>query len=358
MVQSRPNLPNSGRLGDTVSSSDESDPLSVTNTSIPLFRFLTQHDAKSITLDDVFVYYQKERPNSRNQQIYDALGKDLEAVLDLKCFEADTMRAWKKRFLRQIRGEDATSKQKAHRNVHFHQSATKYQKSVAAVVETEWAEEATNNNKPRILKRARKYLENEAGDELTEESESSESEASEYTPSMDDESEEDVFTIKARHKNVTITKTGNITKDCSKRHKKLRIDDKSNETLEENKKMIFSLPKSSFFLLKVPLLTTTLARSSILNFADESNTSCMAWIRESGEATDIIRNMKKMIKQSESFNFQFDKRSIEIAEKIEQAAECEGVLAALIECKNLKYDHENEEIHEEIIDIYTHMSAS
>ena len=59
------------------------------NTSTPLLRFLIQHDAKSHNPRWRFCLSPE---GETKQQIYNALGKDLEAVLDSKWFEADTVR--------------------------------------------------------------------------------------------------------------------------------------------------------------------------------------------------------------------------------------------------------------------------
>src|SRR5436190_1322863 len=65
----------------------------------PLFRFLIQPDVISainpITADNIFNYYQQERPDSDfPQQFYHAIAKDLEEVLKSNFFK-DTTRVLK-----------------------------------------------------------------------------------------------------------------------------------------------------------------------------------------------------------------------------------------------------------------------
>ncbi|KAG9297851.1 hypothetical protein G9A89_006792 [Geosiphon pyriformis] len=105
----------------------------------PLFRFLTQPEVistiSSITADEILAYYQQEWPNGNFSKIYDALAKDLEEILDSNFFNRDITSV-----LRNIRD--------AWRSFLF-TSITKYQKSVATVVDVEtskWVEEAINND--------------------------------------------------------------------------------------------------------------------------------------------------------------------------------------------------------------------
>lgn len=60
-----------------------------------LFKFLTQPEVistiSSINADDMFAYYQKERPSNNFSTIYDALSKDLEEIIDSNFFNTDIM---------------------------------------------------------------------------------------------------------------------------------------------------------------------------------------------------------------------------------------------------------------------------
>ncbi|GBB84878.1 hypothetical protein RclHR1_11460005 [Rhizophagus clarus] len=102
----------------------------------------------AITADDMFAYYQQERPDNKTSQIYDALSKDLEEALDSNFFDEATTRVlrnirdnwktWKKRILKQVR-----SKQ-------FQTNVTNYQKSIASVIDAEvdgWVEESRSEKK-------------------------------------------------------------------------------------------------------------------------------------------------------------------------------------------------------------------
>lgn len=60
-----------------------------------LFKFFTQPEVismiSSINANDMFAYYQKERPSNNFSTIYDALSKDLEEIIDSNFFNTDIM---------------------------------------------------------------------------------------------------------------------------------------------------------------------------------------------------------------------------------------------------------------------------
>ncbi|CAG8483649.1 6295_t:CDS:10 [Ambispora gerdemannii] len=122
----------------------------------PLFRFLAQPEVLSkksyITLEHIFAHYQKEWPNSEYLKIYDAFSKDLNDALDTNFYNKDIMN-----ILRNIKNTWSTWKKerlKHFRHNQFDVSVTKYQKSVATVVEAEtnkWVEEAINNDRDDVL---------------------------------------------------------------------------------------------------------------------------------------------------------------------------------------------------------------
>ena len=67
--------------------------------SRPLFRFLTQPNVvsaiNSITADSILDYYMRERPNSDFSQLYHAISKDLEEILESSFFNGDMTRILK-----------------------------------------------------------------------------------------------------------------------------------------------------------------------------------------------------------------------------------------------------------------------
>ncbi|RGB32388.1 hypothetical protein C1646_743887 [Rhizophagus diaphanus] len=125
----------------------------------------------------MFAYYQKEWPDENLSTIYDALSKDLEEIIDSNFFNTDTTRVlknirdtwdiWKKRIIQQSR-EKVDNGQVIQRKARFQMSATKYQKGVATVVDTEidkWAEEAINGE-VSISKRPHKNEEAVASEKI------------------------------------------------------------------------------------------------------------------------------------------------------------------------------------------------
>jgi hypothetical protein len=154
------------------------------------------------------------------------------------------------------------------------------------------------------------------------------------------------------------------------------------KVLHEVKNIIRKHFESTLLLLLIyidELLHYSLARSSILNVANQSDASCMSWMGKCPKAqklvTKITRETEKW--ESEIFSYRFDECADTIIREIEQVSPClieklleivklnlfyiihqiaheKGTTEALRRCALLRCDTSGE-IYETVIDVYTHV---